>query len=163
MIHNHWLSITRHNSRLFLLCQWLWVMVSYPVPGVWIMVCYTEPVVVNQAVLYWSEWLWVMVCNAETVVMNHGVLFWASGCESCCAMISPVVVNRDVLCCEKGLGIMVYYAEPHRITHHDSQPLAQQNQPWFTVTGSAIHIMNNNHWLSITHHDSQPLAQYNTP
>ena len=66
-----------------LLSQWLWIMV-----------CYTEPVVVNHGVLFWAigcesygvlclnQRLWIMVCYAEPVVVNHGVLFWDSGCES---------------------------------------------------------------------------------
>jgi hypothetical protein len=37
------------------------------------------------------------------------------------------------------------------IAHHDSQPLARHNTPWFTSTGSAYHTMIHNQWLSITH------------
>ena len=43
-------------------------------PGVGIMVCYAQPVVVNHAVLYLFEWLCIMVCNVEPVAVNHGVL-----------------------------------------------------------------------------------------
>ena len=88
------------ESWFAMLCQWFWVMVSYAVPGVLIMMCYTEPVVVNHAVLYYSEWLGIMVCNAESVVVNHGVLSWASGCESC------------VLCWPEQLWTMLCYTEP---------------------------------------------------
>jgi hypothetical protein len=45
------------ESWFAMLCQWFWVMVSYAVPGVWIMVCYAEHGIVNHAVLYWSVWL----------------------------------------------------------------------------------------------------------
>jgi hypothetical protein len=76
MIHNHWLSITRHNSQ---------PLAQHYNP--WLATCHTEPVVVNHGVIYWSEWLWVMVCNAETVIVNHGVLFWAIGCESYCVIL----------------------------------------------------------------------------
>jgi hypothetical protein len=38
-----------------------------------------------------------------------------------------------------------------RITQHDSQPLAQLSTPCFTTTGSALHNMTHNHWVSITH------------
>jgi hypothetical protein len=107
-----------------MLRQWLWIMV-----------CYSEPVVVNHAVLCYAQWLWIVMYYAEQ-----------RGWESWFIMLS------------QWLWIMLYYA-----THHDSQPLAQQNKPWFTATGSAIHIMTNNHWLSITHHDSQPMAPYKTP
>ena len=40
------------ESWFAMLCQFLWVMVSYAVPAVSIMVCYAEPVVVNHALLY---------------------------------------------------------------------------------------------------------------
>jgi hypothetical protein len=74
MMHIHWLRITHHER--------LWIMRVILSQWLWLMVCHTEPVVVNHGLIYWSEWLWVMVCNAETVVVNQGVLFWASGCES---------------------------------------------------------------------------------
>jgi hypothetical protein len=56
-----------------------------------IMVCNTEPVVVNHGLLccakgceLWhvmlSQWLLVMMCIAEPVVVIHGVLYLASGC-----------------------------------------------------------------------------------
>ena len=94
-----------------MLRQWLWIMV-----------CYTEPVVVNHGGLCrasgcksWcvllSYCLWVMVsyaepkvnygvyCRAsnyaEAVVANHVVLCWNSGCQSLCYP-EQVVVNRDV-------------------------------------------------------------------
>jgi hypothetical protein len=50
-----------------------------------------------------------------------------------------------------------------RITHHDSQPLAQNNTPSVTTTGSASLTIIHNHWLRVTQHDSQPLAKNNTP
>ena len=34
-----------------------------------------------------SQWLWIMVCYSEPVVVNHGVLCWACGCESWWAII----------------------------------------------------------------------------
>jgi hypothetical protein len=59
------------------------------------------------------------------------------------------------------------------IAHHDSQPLAENNTPRFTTTGSAkqndlqtlaqYNTMIRYHWLSITQHYSQPLAQHNSP
>ena len=48
------------------------------------------------------------------------------------------------------------------ITHLDSHPLAQNNTPSFSTTGSASFTMFQTHWLRITQHDSQPLAQNNT-
>jgi hypothetical protein len=64
-----------------MLSQWLWIML-----------CYTEPVVVIRCVKL-SNWLRFMVSYAEPVVVNHiyyaepvvvnhVVLFWTSGCES---------------------------------------------------------------------------------
>jgi hypothetical protein len=62
------------ESLFVMLCQSLWVMVSYIVARVW-----------------------TMVCNAEPVVVNHGVLCWTSGCESWCVMLWPVTVNHGEL------------------------------------------------------------------
>jgi hypothetical protein len=72
-IHNHWLSITRG-------CASWCVMLSQ---GLWIIVSYDEPVVMNHGVLCWAsgceswcvilkQWLWIMVCYSEPVVVNHG-------------------------------------------------------------------------------------------
>ena len=116
------------ESWFVMLCQCLWVMVSYVMPGGWIMVCYAEPVAVNHAVLYLFEWF-----------VNHGVQCWASGCESWCVMLSqwlwimlsygqPVVVSHGELCWANGceswcvmlrqwLWIMVCYAEPVVVKH----------------------------------------------
>jgi hypothetical protein len=168
MIHNHWLSITHHDSQplaqnntpsftttashgvLFwdIGCEsWCTMLGQW----VWIVVCYAEPVVVNHGVLFWasgceswwvmlSQWLWIIVSDDEQVVVNHDLLCWASVCESLFFMLS------------QWLWIMVYDTEPEAtwpssltiihnhwlsITHHDSQPLAQNNTPWFTTTGSA--------------------------
>jgi hypothetical protein len=118
MIHNHCLRIKHHDS----LNQWLWIAI-----------CYSEPVVVNRGELccalgcesccvILSRWLWIMVFYSETVVVNHGAIWWNSGCESWCAMLS------------QWLWITVCYSEP--VAQHDSYPLAQNNTPWFTTTGS---------------------------
>jgi hypothetical protein len=107
-----------------MLCQLLWVMVSYIVPRVGIMICNAEPVVVNHVVLccgsgcesWWvimSQLVLIMVCYFEAVIVNHGVLCWANGYLSWCAMLSqwlwimvcypePVVVNHGVLCWASG-------------------------------------------------------------
>jgi hypothetical protein len=110
MIHNHWISITHHASQTL----------------------------VNHGVLCWVSGceLWC------AMLVNHGELYWASGCESWFAMLCQwlwVMVSYSV----PGVWIMVCNAEP-----------------WFTATGSALHSMIYNHWLSITHHNSQPLAQH---
>jgi hypothetical protein len=130
MTHNHLLSITYQNPQSL---QWLWVIV-----------CYTEAVVVNHGVLYWAsgcdswyvllnQWLWIVGNDTEPVVVNHGVICWANGCESWCVMLS------------QWLLIMLCYAESQSMNHshwliiayHDSQPLAQHYTPWLTTTGSA--------------------------
>ena len=80
------------GCEFVMLCQLLWVMVSYIVPRVWIMVCNAQPVVVNHGVLCWAsgcellcallrQWLCIMVGYAEPVVLNHCVIYWSSGCE----------------------------------------------------------------------------------
>jgi hypothetical protein len=179
MIHNHWLSITGvlfwasgRESSCVILSQWLWIMVSY-----------AEPVVLNHGVLFWasgceswyvilSQWLWIMVCYAKP-----------SGYESWCIMLSKVVVNHDMLCWAQCLWIMVYYAEPG-VVNHGLSCWASGCESWWAMlsqwlwimlwyaesvvvshgatTGSALHTMIQNHWLSIAHNDSQPLTQHST-
>jgi hypothetical protein len=189
MIHNHFaqhstsryttteLSIVYHDSQPlaqnntpWLLwwasgCESWWVMLSQ---WLWIMVYHAEQVVENHGLSCWaivvnpgelccdsgyeswcamlSQWFWVMVCNAEAEVVNHGVLWWASGCES-----------WSVMLCQR-LWIMVSYSEPVVVNHGVLWWAA-----WSTTTGSDLHTMINNHWLSITHHNSHPLAQHYTP
>jgi hypothetical protein len=172
MIHNHWLSITHHDTQpLAQNSMWLWIMVYY-----------AEQVVMYYVVLCWasgcepwcvilSQWLWIMVCYAEARLLNHGELWWANGCESWCVMLSqwlgikvcyaePVVVNHGMLfwasdcetCCvilSQWLWITMCYSEPVVENHG--------------VFGSELHIMTHNHWFRITHHDSQPLAQHSKP
>jgi hypothetical protein len=58
------------ESWFAMLCQWLWVMLSYAVPGMWIMVCNAEPVVVNHGVLCWTEQLWIILCYTEPIVLE---------------------------------------------------------------------------------------------
>ena len=93
-----------------MLCQLLWVMVSYIVPRLWIMVCNAQPVVVNHGVLccgsgcesWWvimTRWVLIMVCYCEAVMVNHGVLCWTNGYVSWCAILS------------QWLWIMVCYPE----------------------------------------------------
>jgi hypothetical protein len=99
------------ESWFAMLCQWL-SHGELCCARVWNMVCYAELVVVNHAVLYWSEWLWVMVCNAEPVVVKHGVLCWASGCEFMCAIVNRTIVNHVVLYWADCDLVMVCHAEP---------------------------------------------------
>jgi hypothetical protein len=87
MINNHLIGITHHDSQR--------VMISYIVPGLWIVVCNADPVVVNQGVVCWTSacdsWcvmLWIMVSYNEPVGANHGVLLGGSACESWCALLS---------------------------------------------------------------------------
>ena len=116
------------KSCFVMRCQWLWVMVSYAVPGVWIMVCFAKPsdceswrallskVVVNHDMLYWAQWLRIMVCYSEPVVVNHGLSCWASGFEWRFAMLSQWLWII-VIMLSQWLWIMVYHAEPVVLNH----------------------------------------------
>ena len=75
--------------------------------------CYSEPVVVNHGVIYWtsgceswfvmlSQWLWTMVWYTAPVVVKRGDLCWTSGCESWCVMLSKWIVNQGVVCWATG-------------------------------------------------------------
>ena len=103
--------------------------VLYWFEWLWIMVCYTEPVVINHGVLYWAvvvnhgvycwasdceswwvllcQWWWIMMCYAESVVVNNAVLcLWIR--MSCTV---PVAVNRGFLYCASGCescGVMLW-------------------------------------------------------
>jgi hypothetical protein len=90
-----------NNPWCVLLSKWLWIMVSFIVP-----------VVVNEGVLCWAEWLCIVMYYAGQ-----------SGYESWCAMLIPMVGNQGVSCRTSGceswfvilsqwLWIMVCYAEP---------------------------------------------------
>jgi hypothetical protein len=83
MTHTHWLSKAHHDSQ----------------PLAQIMVCFTEPVVVNHDVYCWEsdfesrwvllyQWLLIMVCIAEQVIVNYG------------EFTVSMVVNDGVLCWE---------------------------------------------------------------
>jgi hypothetical protein len=151
MIHNHWLSITRddsqplarHNSPWFTNTGSEWHnMIRYH----WLSIANHG----LQPLATISQWLWIMVCYAEPVGVTHVVLCWASGCDSWCVILSqslwiivsyaePADVNYGVLFnasgCESLLHTMIHN---HwlRITHHESQPMAQHSTTWITTTGS---------------------------
>jgi hypothetical protein len=42
----------------------------------------------NQWLVILSPWLLIMLCYAEPVVVNNGVLYFASGCETWCVILS---------------------------------------------------------------------------
>ena len=71
----------------------------------WIVVCYSEQVVVKHGELCCEKWLWIMMRYPYAE---------PSGWESWRALLRSVVVNCDVLCLEKWLWIMMWYryAEP---------------------------------------------------
>jgi hypothetical protein len=140
MIRNHWLSITHHDSQPLAQNSTPWitttghnaelVVVNHGVlfwagdcesfcvilsQWLWIMVCYSEPVVVNHGVhnlwhiiaIHDSQPLvhhsapWIITTDPALHTMTHkGVLFWAGGCESCGVILS------------QWLWIMMSFAEP---------------------------------------------------
>ena len=68
------------------------------------MVCYAEPVIVNEGVL-----LWITVINAEAVDVNHGVLYWASGCESWCVFLSQWLLIMVYIAVQVTLNLGEFY------------------------------------------------------
>jgi hypothetical protein len=107
MIHNHWISITHHDS--------------HPLAH------YHHSSSFTTTVLWWasgcvswclmlSQGMWIIVCYAEPIVVNHAVLCWASGWESWWVIVIKWWLS---------------------ITHYGSQPLAQHKTPWFTTNGSS--------------------------
>jgi hypothetical protein len=125
MIHNHWLSITHHDSEPLAQnsswtsgCESWWVLLS--------------------------QWMWVIVCNAVTAVVNHGVLCWGSGCESMWALLGQWV--WVMVCNDEPVGVNYVCSTIHTMinshwyskTHLDSKSLPQQYTSWLTTTGSVV-------------------------
>jgi uncharacterized membrane protein len=147
MIHHHWHSITHHDLQYLAQhcipwfislaehntpCQWLWIMVCYPVT-----------MLVNNGVLCCSSGCESWCAMLSPVVVNQGELLCTSGGESWCSMLrqclwimvyfaEPVVVNDGVLCCASGSKL--WCAIWNSIAHHDSPTLEQNITPWFTTT-----------------------------
>jgi hypothetical protein len=143
MIHNHWLSITHHDSQPLagVLCcasdceSWCVILSQL----LWIMLCIlSRPVVVNHSLLCWAsgceswcvklnQWSRKTMCHSEPVVVTHGVIFWASGSASWCIILS------------QWLWIILCYSEPTNgsawptITQAQS---TQYNTTWFTTVRS---------------------------
>jgi hypothetical protein len=164
MIHNHWLSISHHDSQPLILenTQWLWWA---QLMG--IMLWYARPVVVNQGFLCWAggceswfirlrQWLWIIVYFLESVVVNHGVICWVNGCESLCVILS------------QWLWIIAWYAEP-LVMNHGMLCWASGCESWWLMLSQWLWIMVCYaepvvvHLLRIIHLESQHLAQNNTP
>jgi hypothetical protein len=139
MIHNHWLSITHHDSRPAFCWtsgfEWWCVMLS--------------------------KWLWLMVCNAEQVVVSHGELCWASGCESWCVMLSQWL--WIMVCYNYTPSITITCSALHTITqnhwsskmHHNSQPLSHiiHNQ----LLGMTHHVILSQ-WLWVMVCNAKPVV-----
>jgi hypothetical protein len=105
-----------------------------------------------------SQWVWIMVCNSEPVVVNHGLLCGASGCESWCVLLSQwLLIMMYIQHCT--LWLTPTGSAKHTMTqnhwlsttHHDLQSIAQDYTPWFTINCSGLHTMIQNHLLRITH------------
>jgi hypothetical protein len=149
MVHDHWLSQTFHDLHPLAKYNAHWFTVT---GSAYLTVIhspsYAEPVVVKHCVLCGTsasetlcvmlrQWLWVIVCYANQVVVKHCVLCWASDCESSSVILSdglwitvryaePVTVNQCALYLASGI-----HSHWLSITHHDSQPLAQNSTTWF--------------------------------
>jgi hypothetical protein len=112
-----------------------------------------------------NQWICIMVCYAEPVDVNHGVLFWASGCpQHNSPWFTTTVSAYHIIIHNHWLSITQHDSQP--LAQHDnpwSQPLPHHSTPWFTTSGSELHTMIDNHWLSTTNHDSQTLIRHDTP
>jgi hypothetical protein len=107
IIYIHWFSITHDNSH---------PLAQYYIPSMM------------------SQWVWIMVCYAEPVVVNHGLLCCTKGCELWRLILSQWLW---IMVCTCSALFTMIHNQFLRITHHDSQSLAQDYTPWFTTTGSA--------------------------
>jgi hypothetical protein len=162
MIHNHWVSITHHDSQPLAQHYTPWLTATrisiaqhdspshaqHNTPWFTPLAQHTNSCESCCFILCRLCLSYGVSCRAvgyewyESVVVNYGAFCWTSGLESWCVMLS------------QWLWFMVHWLN---ITHYDSQPLAQHNSTWLTTTCSALHTINHNHLLSITHHVSQRL------
>jgi hypothetical protein len=140
MSHNHWCSITPHNTQPEDQFNTPWV--------------YTEPVVVHLGVLYgvsgcdtWcvmlNQWLWIIVYHGEPLVLNHGELCWASGYESW----SQTLAQHSNPWLTTTSSVLHTMINNHwlSITHYDSQPLTQHSTQW-------------SHWVWIMVCNAEPVV-----
>jgi hypothetical protein len=99
-------SIAQHSSKPLTQYSTPWLTTAIRIQWMWIMECYTEPVVVYHGVYCWAsdceswwvllfQWLLIMVCYTESVVLNYAVLcLWTM-----VGYTEPVAVNHCLLCC----------------------------------------------------------------
>jgi hypothetical protein len=157
MIHNLWHSITIHDSQPLAHHITPWFTTSGSA---------LHTMTHNHWCVMLSQWLWIMGCYTEPVGVNYRELCWTSGCKSWCEILSKWLWITDSaqynMISYHWLSITQYDSQS-LTQHHDSQPLAMHNSPWFTTFGTASQSMIHSHWLIISHHDSQPLVQHYTP
>ena len=55
------------------------------------------------------QYLLIMVCNSEPVVVNHGLLCGASGCESWCVLLSQWLLIMMYIAEEVILNLGEFY------------------------------------------------------
>jgi hypothetical protein len=135
MIHNHWLSITHHDSQS---------LAEYSTPRFTTAGTASHTMnhnhrhsITHNELRWWcvilSKWLWIMVCYFEPLVVNHGVFCWTSGWESLWIMMSQWL--WIMVCYDKTVVVNLIHNHWLSIAHNDSQPQSQHNTPWFTTTG----------------------------
>jgi hypothetical protein len=125
-----------------------------------------------------SQWLWIIVWYTEPVVMHYCDLCWTSGSKSWCVMLRKwlwIMLCNAVI---QNHWYSITHHESHPLAQHSSpwltttcsalhtmihKSIVQDYTPWFTITCSGLHTMIYNHWFSITHDNSHPMAQYNIP
>jgi hypothetical protein len=74
MIHKHWFRIKQHDSKPLAQHQWEWIICWASGSESW---C-----------VFRMQCLWIMVCYSVPLVVNHDELCRTIGSESCCVMVS---------------------------------------------------------------------------
>ena len=107
--------------KMWMLCQWVWIMLCYSELFVGNHDVNALPVGVNHDELRWtsgyeswcamlSQCLWIIVNYAEPVILKHVELCWSSSCESFC-YAGPDVWESWCAMMSQWWYIIVCYAE----------------------------------------------------
>ena len=156
MIHNHWLSITHHDSQPLVQHNSEWLTTTGSAlrtmtHNYWFSITHHDSQPLAQ---HYTPCFTITGPPYHVIIHNHWLISFITNGSA-----------RHTITKTQSAQYNTTYFTPVRfsIAHMNSKPLAQHNTPWFTTTGSAYHTIIHNHWFSITHHDYQPLVQHDTP
>ena len=126
------------ESWYVMLSQWLCIMV-----------CYSEPVIVNQGMLYWAQWLWIMLFYILCQWSWISVLYWTIGCDSWWAMLGQWLWIICVML-SQWLWIIVCFGEP--VVNHGELCWDSGCESWWAMLRHWVWIMLCYAWAELVNH-----------